>query len=297
MTEIRLKQLVAATDFSEDAVNAVHRAAMLASEQSAELELLHVVNQSSLDALHTWVRTPVDVVDRLMADVRQSLSDNAASISAETGIAARVNVQAGDALDEIKSSCEDADMLIVGARGTNSARDAFVGTTAEHLLGKCHQPILVVKEPPKRSYERVLVPLDFTANSEEALRMAIRVAPKAMITAVHAYELGFEGRLRLAGVNDADIDLYRSRVEIKAGQDIAAMWDQLGVQQQQFRHHVTRGSPAHVIRVQQHATEADLIVIGKHRRSRVADFFVGSVTRRVLSESLCDVLVLQKRHG
>ena len=108
MTEIQFKRLVAATDFSEDAANAALRAAMLASEQSAELELLHVVNKSSLEALRSWLRTPVDVADRLMADVRRSLAENAAGISGETGITALVNVTAGEVLSEILSSCERA---------------------------------------------------------------------------------------------------------------------------------------------------------------------------------------------
>lgn len=114
----------------------------------------------------------VDVADRLMVDVRRSLADNAAGISAETGITAQVNVTAGDVLNEIQSSCGRADMLVLGARGNNSLRDAFIGTTAERLLGKCQQPILIVKRPPKQPYARVLVPLDFTPNSEKTLRMA-----------------------------------------------------------------------------------------------------------------------------
>ena len=294
MTEIQFKRLVAATDFSEDAANAALRAAMLASEQSAELELLHVVNKSSLEALRSWLRTPVDVADRLMADVRRSLADSAAGISGETGITALVNVTAGEVLSEILSSCERADMLALGARGNNSLRDAFIGTTAERLLGKCRRPILIVKRLPKQPYARVLVPLDFTPNSEKALRMAARVAPKAMIIAVHAYEVAFEGRLRLAGASDADIDGYRLRVEGKAGADISALWDELGIKQRRFGQVVERGSPALVIRDQQHAMAADLIVMGKHGRSGVGAFLLGSVTRRVLAESVCDVLVLQE---
>lgn len=115
-----------------------------------------------------------------------------------------------------------------------------------------------------------------------------------MIVAVHAYEVSFEGRLRLAGVSDADIDGYRLRVEDKAGADISALWVGLGIKQRRFGQVVDRRSPALVIRNQQHAMAADLIVIGKHGRSGIGAFMLGSVTRHVLAESVCDVLVLQE---
>lgn len=293
MTEIQFKRILAATDFSDDAGNAALRAAMLAAERVAELELLHVMNGRALDAVRTWIHTPVDIADRLVQAVQRSLVDYAEAIAAKTGISARVNVRTGDVLTEILSFCEHTDMLAVGARGTNSVRDAFLGTTAERLLGKCKQPILVVKRPPTQPYARVMVPVDFSPSSEQALRLASLVAPDAMIVAVHAYEVPYEGRMRLAGVSDDNIDAYRSRVAAQAATDTSALWEELGITGQRFGNVVERGNPPFVIQDQALALGADLIVMGKHARSGVGEFFVGSVTRRVLAESVCDVLVLQ----
>lgn len=267
---------------------------MLASEQSAELELLHVISKQPLDTLREWVRTPVAVADRLIEDVRRVLSDQAAAISAKTNTSPSVVVATGDVLSEIVSSCQRADMLVVGARGNNSLRDAFVGTTAERAIGKCHQPILVVRRPALEAYARVLVPLDFTTNSEKALRVATRIAPRAMFVGLHAYEVPFEARLRLAGALDDDIDSHRLAVEEKAVANISALWQQMGRAKRGFGPIVERGNPAVVIRKQQQSMNADLIVIGKHGGAGVGPFALGSVTRHVLAESVCDVLVLQQ---
>jgi len=293
MAETRLIKILAATDFSDDASNAALRAAMLATERGGELELLHVMNGRALDAVRTWIHTPVDIADRLVQAVQGSLVDYADTIAAKTGISARVNVRTGDVLAEILSSCEHADMLAVGARGTNSIRDAFVGTTAERLLGKCQRPILVVKRPPSRPYARVLVAVDFSPSSEQALRIASLVAPDAMTFGVHAYEVAYEGRMRSAGVSDENIDVYRGRVAQRAAVDMSALWEKLGRTGQRFANVVERGNPPFVIQEQELALGADLIVMGKHARSGVGEFFLGSVTRRVLAESVCDVLVLQ----
>jgi hypothetical protein len=45
------RTILAATDFSDDATNAVYRAAFLAAEQQGRLELLHVLSETSLKAV------------------------------------------------------------------------------------------------------------------------------------------------------------------------------------------------------------------------------------------------------
>ena len=294
MTGSHFKRIVAATDFSEDAGHAALRAALLASEHRAELELLHVVSESSLDAMRAWVDSPV--VERLLEDVGRTVSEQAADISARTSISARSRVTIGDVLSEIVSACERADLLVVGVRGMNSLRDAFLGTTAERALGKCRQPILVVKRPPSQSYARVLVPLDLTSNSERVLQLATRIAPHGMIVALHAYELLFEARLRLAGATDDEIKTHLSRVEEKAAAEIGALWQRTGIIQR-FDHVVKRGSPMVVIAEQQQRQASDLIVIGKHSKAGIGPSFLGSVARHVLAESVCDVLVLPAPDG
>lgn len=48
--------------------------------------------------------------------------------------------------------------------------------------------------------------------------------------------------------------------------------------------------------VQQEYVGADLVVVGKRRRSAVAEFFCGSVAQRLLSWSSSDVLVVPHDH-
>lgn len=54
--------LLCATDFPDEARDAAHRGALLAVEQKARLELLHVMSGTSLDTLHeffgaSWCRS------------------------------------------------------------------------------------------------------------------------------------------------------------------------------------------------------------------------------------------------
>lgn len=55
---------------------------------------------------------------------------------------------------------------------------------------------------------------------------------------------------------------------------------------------VAFGPAADVVAARAHATRADLVVLGKRPRGAIAEFLLGSVTRRVLAEVRTDVLVL-----
>jgi hypothetical protein len=51
------------------------------------------------------------------------------------------------------------------------------------------------------------------------------------------------------------------------------------------------GEAAAVIPARAHASQSELIVIGKRRRGLLADYFLGGVTQRVLAKASADVLV------
>lgn len=273
--------IVAATDFSADAGHAALRAAKLASKHGVPIELLHVVSHSSLAALRQWIRTPADVAERLVDDARRLLEECAGSL----GITTSPRLAVGNVLEEILSSCLRASALVIGAHGLSPLRDAILGTTAERLVGRCPCPILVVRRPAQEDYRNVLVPVDLQAGSESVLASAERIAPGARITALHAYDVPFEGALQRAGVSALEIDGQRARVFQQALDGIRKLSETaLPI--------VERADPARLILERERDLGADLIVMGKRRRSAGEELILGSVTRHVLADAQADILVL-----
>src|SRR3954447_13124502 len=107
------KTLLVATDFSQDAGYAAYRAAMLATDQTAQLELLHVVSRPSLDALREVFRMHPGAEGVLVGDVQNMLSGFAERLIRETGVSVQPRVVVGLVLDEILAASEHADMLIL----------------------------------------------------------------------------------------------------------------------------------------------------------------------------------------
>jgi len=151
--------------------------------------------------------------------------------------------------------------------------------------------MLIVKRRPARRYERVLVALDFSRASENALRATLRLTPQAMLVAVHAYDVPFEGKLRLAGVDQDVIERYRFRAAEKAIADIHALSERTARGRKAVLPKVGQDYPPHLILAQEKARRADLIALGKQRRRLVQEFLLGSVARHVLADSRSDVLI------
>jgi nucleotide-binding universal stress UspA family protein len=290
---IPIRSVLAATDFSQHALAACARAALVAAEHAAELQLVHVLEQKGLTALRDWLAPGRDFEVAMAEQAQMLLAAAARQILDQRGIAARTSVRLGQPLQELNAASLDADLLVLGDRGSHLLRDAAIGTTADRLLRTAAKPLLVVKIPPQASYRRVLVLVDFTPSADAAVMAALRLAPGAAVRLVHAVELPFEGKLRVAGVADEEIERHRWHAKQRAMEQFRLLLER-GEAGERASIAIEEGD----VRLQfLRAVEEwrpDLVAIGKQGQGLLSDLFLGSVTRIVLAEAPCDVLVVPK---
>lgn len=290
----RIKSILTAVDFSEDSRKAVSRAFLLARDHSARLELLHIVSDSTLQAMGELFQSPADQRTSLVERAENLLSDLSTEYDADDRVRASFSVRIGTVIDEITAASKEANLLVLGSRGWNPLRDLIIGTTAERLLRSGSGPVLIVKRPAIEPYRRVIVPVDFTPHSALALKAALTVAPDADINIVHAYDVPLERKLWLADVSDEQINEYRNEARLQALDKVVNLRKQFGLEQQRMSHYLESGDAASVILGREASSGADLIIAGKHRRSYAGELLLGGVTRHVLSGAKCDVLVVHE---
>jgi nucleotide-binding universal stress UspA family protein len=199
----------------------------------------------------------------------------------------------GAVVDVITAEAEamPADLVVFGARGTDFLRRLVFGSTAERLLRKSTRPMLVVKQRAHEPYQRVLVAVDFSAWSKPLIGLARRVAPRAHLLLLSAYQVPFQGRLRLAGATDAKITVYLERAQQAAERQLHALAAGAGLASADWTPCLRHADPSLAIVEQEIEQACDLIVVGKHGRNVMEDLLLGSVTSHVLAESVGDVLV------
>jgi len=290
-----LKALLAATDFSSSARHAAERAALIAVEAGARLDLLHVLSLAPLQELQRLVtEVPAEIAEQaLCSEVRTELEAVAAGLQARFAVTPACRVVSGPLLNTLHEEviASGADLLVFGARGENFFRHLLLGTTAIRMVSKARKPILMVKQPVRRAYQMLLIPVDFSPSSLASIEVARMVAPKADIILMHAFDVPFESRLRLANVSDEIINHYRVVARQQAQRDLLALREKAGLSTGKTRFVVVHGDASQRVLEQEQTFDCDLIIMGKHGKSPLEEFIVGSVTKKVLAESQCDVLV------
>jgi nucleotide-binding universal stress UspA family protein len=293
-----IRTLVAPTDLSALARHAVARAALLAAELHARLSLQHVVNASALDALrHLLDADTSGMQQKLLDGVRGEVEALASDMQSRHRVSADVHLTVGGVLGEIVEHADalDADLLVMGARGAGFMRELLIGSTTERVLRKTARPLLVVKQIAHEPYRRVLVPVDFSPRSLDALALAQQVAPQAELVLLHAFEVPFEGKLRYAGVEEHALSSLRVNARREAVAQMNELVTRTGVDENRVRRIVVHGEATTQVLEQEQEQDCDLIVIGKRGHGLFGELLLGSVTKHILARSTADVLVCDRR--
>lgn len=293
----RMQHIMAATDLSAPARHAVMRAAMLAAETGAQLALTHVVNVGMMETLRRLLgQSGETLASHLVEEAGSGLGQLAASLERRYAVKADEHVASGAVVPEIVAYAErhDADLMVLGARGTGFVRDLLIGSTTERVLKKGTRPMLVVKQMPHEPYRRILVPVDFSARSLAAIQLAHAVAPMADLILLNAFEAPFEGKLHYAGANDLELNELRAAARREAMERMNHLAGQTDIPAGKLQRLVLPGPATHCILEQEQEQDCDLIAIGKHGYGMMEEFMMGSVTKHVLALSSCDVLVADR---
>ncbi|RII77115.1 universal stress protein [Pseudomonas monteilii] len=286
-----LKHILVATDLSPYARNAAERAAYLSKAQQASLDLLYVANPAPFERLKQLVVPDDDLLKRVLDSAGEKIHALAAMLFQRYDISAGAQVASGSVTTEITRVVQDkhSSLLVCGARGQSVARRLLLGSTVQKMLSRMPCPLLVVKPAPRDAYRTVLVPVDFSPVSLRAIELARRIAPQAEIILLHVYEAPFESSVRFAHIDHDTLTHYRNVIRKDAVAQLAALSKAAGMPD--ARQIVVHGDPGWRIAEQEQELECDLIVVGKQGTSALEELLVGSVTKHVLSESQCDVLV------
>lgn len=294
-----LARILAATDLSAPARHAVDRGFLIAAATGARYSVMHALELDAIDALREWLGEESAEVKRKLGDqARESLSRLLADPARNHGVAAEAIIASGPPLAAIPAQAEaiDADLLVLGARGNDFLRHLLLGTTASRLLRKvAGRAVLVVKQPAHETYRRLLIPVDFSPVSARAIQFVRQLAPAADVFLLHAFEVPFEGKLAFAGVEDDVMQRYRAATREDAMRRMRHLADMAGLSSGDYAPLVLHGDASQQTLAQEQELDCDLIVMGKHGKHVTEELLLGSMTKHILAESQCDVLVIGDR--
>lgn len=237
---------------------------------------------------------PDEVVARIERDGQEILSDARATAQAATASSRQIHIEteliAGTVLPTLIDLSKDAEMIVVGCRGTGPINRRLLGSVSRGLIQHAHAPVAVIHdEDPLMAYPAkapVLVGIDGSPVSEAATAVAFEEASRRGVDliALHVW---------------SDFALYEMpETELPALQRRAdeTLCERLAGWQERYpdvrvRPVVALNRPVHQLLERSEA--AQLTVVGSHGRGGFAGMLLGSVSLAVAESARMPVLVVR----
>lgn len=297
-----VSRILFATDFSGCAAHAWKYVLFLGKTCGAKLDILHVLEfQPGMDPDYDVNNL---YLEQLRKQAVQQL-DELVNLAALTGLSAQGRITVGipsHQIEEVVKEC-DADLVVLGTHGRTGLEHILLGNTAERAVRSVPCPVLTVRQPGEQdevkeiktakvpiSIKRILVPVDFSDCSLEALEHVVQVGKlcKAAVTILHVLEpvsYGLDFTLSRVWKDQQLREYVRSRLS-----ELTHLLESQGL----TAHNVILGGmPRDSILDCAREREADLIVMGTHGRGGLSHLVIGSVAEAVLRRAPCPVLTVK----
>ena len=209
--------------------------------------------------------------------------------AAARGISVETLLGKGEPYEILSALARDhgCDLVVIGKRGQELPPGAQMGRVTERVIGYCPTDVLVVPVRGSLSLSRLLLPVDGSRFSRQAVTRALSLAAESSST------------LLVVSVLDAPPGFMTEAPEV--AQDLLTNLEDLvtGVAQKAAERSVTCqtrvavGSAYRLIVDLAAEWEAGLIIMGSHGRTGLKRLLMGSVTERVVGQAPCPVLVVK----
>ena len=298
-----IKRILLATDFSRWARRAEDYACALACSWKAALTILSVAE------FPPGLNPDYPVNQQYLTDLLKTASTQLVDLKGRAerrGIVVTTRVATGIPSEEVVAAAraEDSDLIVIGTRGRTGLAHVLLGSTAERVIRGAPCPVLAVRTEQADAeqkegapsmpvpMERILVPVDFSDCSLDALEYAAVIAQqaKAAVMLLHVLEPVSYGL-------DFDLGHFKSR------EDVRESWtkrlEELAATHQHphmpIEYRLRGGVPADSILDAAQTLSCDLIVMGTHGRRGISHTISGSVAEAVLRKARCPVVAVRSQ--
>ncbi len=296
-----IKRILVPTDFSETARAALDQALILTAKFDAELTVLHarllfeddpVELEEKLKDLKAEEKHVEEVLLEKMkkrTEAHQHLNIKHEIIrgySAPSAILGYINNR-------------EFDLVVIGTHGRSGLEHFLIGSVAEKVVRYARCPVLTVRSADyiKERFKRILVPLDFSEPSMQALQTATQWIEKqdGELHLLYAVEQEVHPALYAWGMKSIFDMIPDIKEKVEKRMD-EALKPFAPLQNISIKKVVKEGKPHKEIAKYAEEENLDLIVIGTHGMVGLDRFLLGSTTERVIRAVKLPVLTVKHKN-
>jgi len=269
------------TDGSNESKDALRAASRLLAPEDRDADVLYVAPEPGRSGLQ----------DRLARQTKQILQE-AKQILAEEGCPASTVCRTGSPARVILHESKNYDVTVLGAKGRDEHSAGGLGPVASRLAEHATGCVFIGRTPPRDLQPRILVPVDGSDGSEQALDMLASFfdLESAEVTLLHVLET-----LWLPGDENGEAQEGADQVNLQLRSEAEALLAEARGKILPLHAGVTtlvlEGLPANEILRAADEGDYDLVVLGATEASDMKHQVLGSVSIKVAWAAPCSVLL------
>jgi nucleotide-binding universal stress UspA family protein len=276
-----VRRILVATDFSAHADRALAHALELAKLFSAELELF----SSAYVPAPALAAVSLGMAPGLIGDARRETAQRIETLAGTLrarGFRATSSTSTDEPAAAIAARAAElgADLVALGTRGHTGLAHVVLGSVAERVAQLARAAVLTThaESPAPAPYRSVLVPTDFSPDSDAAVAWARALVARTggRLVLLHAYDLP---QIALTGSGLAAASVDKALAE-SARQKLGELRESLRGTEVETVVSAARPDPAIFESIER--MRADAVVMGTRGRTGLAHVLLGSTAERVI---------------
>lgn len=271
-----IKRILIPFDFSETAELSLEQGLFLAKIVSAEITLLHIVENVSFT---TAISQALGGVEKKIESVSQErLQAYADEIRAKHGLPISIRTEVGRVYRKINEVAKDmkADIVIMGTHGSAGYQKFALGTNTTRVVQECSCPVLSVQSHAKEmGFKKILLPIDETNESRQKVPFAVGLAQfyNAQIILLGIINFSGEDLIRRFKIKLEQVEDY----VVNHGLDYETVYRE-------------GNDLAGITLKAAEELDADLLVVMTEQEPSITGFLLGTYATRVVNNSKIPVI-------
>jgi len=293
-----------ATDGSQDATTALRTATRLLRKSDNEIHVLCIAPEFYESGTQKNEERVRDEYKKRIAQETETILERARETLLAEGVTAKTRAETGSPAKVIVRLADDYNVTVLGAISQYDTTRPGIGSVASRVVEHAPGIVLVCREPRGGSSLRILLCVDSSRASQQALSALITYlnTESAEVTLMHVVEtpwvnLGLEqdwfdqgGETREQMSSEIRLE---EELQSEANEIIEDAAEQLTRHGLDVTTVIAEGNPATEILGQAEQGEYDLIVLGASGATDMKHRMLGSVSAKVTGQAPCSVAVVK----
>lgn len=272
-----MKQIIVPLDLSDESINGLELAVVLASKTKANIQMVYVMKKSTDFPLISREE------EQRLAKGKLSAIQNKYEHKLPSGVELSYIIKKGKIYDEIveqADSYEDS-VIVASTHGASGFEEFFIGSNAFRIITASERPVFAIKHGvPPGNIRKILLPIDYTNETRQKVPFTLKIA---------AY---FDAAVHVMGVTTGQDQELVQRIKSWCHQ-VSDHLTENGIKNETT---LKRGeSISEMITDYTKEEKIDLISIMTEQESMFRNFALGNNAQQLISKSPVPVLCITSK--